>query len=109
MSANTLVLKENTSDISDTYLELTADSGDVGPSIICFSGSSTSTLSWTKAGIDGGLPVGVTVSEEPSPVGQILKLEWEGKIHFTDSGTYMCTVTNGESVTVGINLFVECK
>ena len=111
-SPSTLVLVDNTSDISDTYLELTTDNGDAGLSIVCFSkfNRSTSILTWTKVGVDEGFPVGITVFEGPSLIGQIIKLQWRRKMHFTDSGTYMCNVTSSiQNTSVRVDLLVKRK
>lgn len=110
MSPNAFVINEDTGDISVGYLPVAQVNGDVAPSIVCVSSStSMTTLIWVK-GDTGGLPNGLTETNLSPRTGQAVKLEWSRKMHFTDSGTYTCRVENivGSGV-VGIELLVRRK
>ena len=88
---------------------MTAENGDVAPSILCVTTSLQATLIWTKEGVVG-LPTGIMATLVPQTK-QVWKLDWMKKMHFTDSGKYMCTISNsGRGVTIiGIDLLVQCK
>lgn len=80
----------------------------MAPSILCISSSLTTTLLWNK---EGGLPFDVTVSNAYAITGHAIKLDWKKKMHFTDSGTYVCRATssNGTIMVLGIDLTVLRK
>ena len=111
MSPDAFVTNEDTGDISTTYLILRRVNGDVAPSIVCVSSSTlTTTVTWVKGETDDHLPMGIKETNLLPQSGQAVKLDWRRKIHFSDSGTYMCRVVNRDgSSVVGIELFVQCK
>lgn len=105
-----IVVNEDTGELSNTFMQVTTENGDVAPSILCVSTSLEATLTWTKAGA-ADLPAGITETNVLSQTRQVVKLDWMKKMHFTDSGRYMCTISKGDqsNTIIGINLLVQCK
>lgn len=92
-----LIVNEDAQEISVTSLQVTADSGDVAPNLQCVSSNQTTSLEWSKV---EGFPCGFTVSNGSALFGQAIKLDFEKRVHFTDSGTYVCTATTNETIQV---------
>ena len=99
LSYDKFVINEDEREIAPDFLEVTSVTGSVAPSILCVTSSTRDIAVWSK---NGGLPVGVTVSNGYALVGYAVKLNWRKKVHFTDSGTYTCRITSGESGTVTV-------
>ncbi len=105
------IVREETAKISlHQVFQVIAEEGEPAPTFSCFSdGSPPPTLSWE--GQDGGvaLPNGVALV----PRRQNLALMWNRVLEYTDSGSYVCTASNGVGAASSVRLELlvrrECK
>ena len=99
-----MIVNEDTQEISVSSLEVTANSGDLAPNLLCVTKDVTVSLLWAK---EGGFPFGITVSNGLALFGRAIKLDWEKKVHFTDTGNYTCTTTTEDGASRVMEVYLN--